>query len=179
VANNNKNGSEWAWRINPDQHRLQLKLSGEIVFDTCFKKAEVDAALEYGKPFSTSDAFVYSLYRDKLKTIPLTEQAQFTLAINATISDHYLKPQATKSWFFKANNEPSPIPVKQGDWVQLVTNDVALYLVLDCNESTAKIMLVGREHSVDDTRVFQRGKVLRVHSDRLRPVMFKIQEDML
>lgn len=170
---------DWNWLINSDTNGLELKLADNITFKTGIKGSELNGNCYDGGCFTTSDAFVYSLHRDKFATLPINEEHAFTLAINATVATHYLRPLATKSWYFELANNDLCRPVQAGDWVSLNAINEAIYLVLNTDNTASDIMLVSSEHQIDDQRVFVRGKTLRVHNDRLNPVLYEIQEHQL
>jgi cell division protein ZapC len=179
VLNHENNGSNWQWFIDPDTDELQLELSSNIRFGTQFKSSELINSDLNHKGFSTSDAFVYSLYRDKFKDLPIDEEQAFTLAVSATISVQYLKPLATKSWYFSLAHNDLNLPIKQGDWVVLNAQSEAIYLVLDASEHASNIMLMSKIHYIDDNKTFSKGKTLRVHNDRMLPILYELQEHQL
>lgn len=170
---------DWNWLINSDTERLELKLSDDIVFETPFKPRELNGLCYDGACFTTSDAFVYSLHRDKFSSLPITEEHAFVLAICATVASHYLSPLAIRSWHFhRANNDLSR-PVQQGDWAVLNAKNEAIYLVINVEETASDVLLISSSHQIDEQRTFHRGKALRVHNDRLTPVLYKLQEHQL
>ena len=179
MLNHGNNGSNWQWSVDKNSECLQLHLSNDICFPTQFKANELLNTDVINKNFSTSDAFVYSLYRDKFKEIPINEEQAFTLAISATISSQYLKPLATKSWYFALAQNDLNLPIKQGDWVVLNAETEAVYLVLDTSEHASNVMLITKAHKIDDNKTFYNGKTLRVHNDRMLPILYELQEHQL
>lgn len=178
MQNTERNGASWNWLVDHQSGCLTLSLSQDIVFKTIFRAEELQGS-ESNFSFSTTDAFTYSLYRDKFRSLNLDEESEFSLAIFATIARHYLKPQATKSWYFKPSSEPQVGLIKEGDWVSAEGLHSAIYLVIGADENACDIMLVSKEHQLDGNRFLSRGKVLRVHRDRIAPVLFKIEESQL
>lgn len=178
MQNTERNGASWNWQVDHQSGFLTLSLCQDIVFKTVFKVEELQSS-ELSFAFSTTDAFIYSLYRDKFRSLHLDEESEFTLAIFATVARHYLKPQATKSWYFKPSTEPQAGLIKEGDWVTAEGLSSAIYLVIAAEQTACDIMLVSKEHQLDENRFLSRGKVLRVHRDRIAPVLFKIEESQL
>ena len=153
-------------------------LAEGISFETVFRTEDLQDT-ESQFCFSTTDAFIYSLYREKFQSLPLNEERAFSLSVYATIARHYLKPQATKSWYFQPSSEPQLGGIKAGDWVTAQGLHPAIYLVLDADESACDVMLISREHHLDENRFLTEGKVVMVHKDRIAPVLFNIEESQL
>ncbi len=179
MLDGSKNGASWQWNIDSETQNLRLQLTEEISFVTQFKRSELIEEDFQNKPFSTSDAFVYSLYRDKFSSLPIDEEQAFTLALSATVSSHYLRPLATKSWFFDLANNDLSRPIQQGDWVTLNAANEAIYLVIDTDQTASNIVLVSKKHVIDEHKTFEKGKALRVHNDRMSPVLYELQEHQL
>lgn len=173
------NKVDWHWLIEEETGVVKLQLTKEYLFTTPFKQTELTSNCQSGNCFTTSDAFVYSLHRDKFASLPINEEQAFTLAICATIATNYLKPLATKSWYFKEASSDFTKPIHVGDWVSLNTSEEAIYLVLNTDTTASDIMLVSRTHQIDGSRHYQMGKPLRVHNDRLSPVLYELQEHQL
>ena len=91
-------GVQWRWVTNFDTQKVCLELAAGVTFTTVFKVSELLSYELHEQPFSTSDAFLYSLYRDKFYHTPFDEEQAFSLAVNATIASQYIKPLAAKSW---------------------------------------------------------------------------------
>ena len=172
------NNVDWHWLIE-ESGLLTLQLTEQFLFQTPFKQTELTSNCQSGSCFTTSDAFVYSLHRDKFAPLPISEEHAFTLAVCATVSTNYLKPMANKSWYFKEASSDLSKPVHVGDWVSLNTSEEAIYLVLNTDTTASDVMLVSKSHRIDEQRQFKMGKPVRVHNDRLSPVYYELQEHQL
>ena len=173
------NGEGWYWLVDDSSGSFLLKLSEDVVFPTVYKASELINSFQDEQCFTTSDAFLYSLFRDKFSAVAMDEQQAFTLAVNATVANHYLKPQAIKSWFFAVAQHKEKKIIRQGDWVALNAKEQAIYLVLDTDQHASNVILVSERHVIDDSRLYIRGKALRVHNDRLTPVSHQLQDYQL
>jgi len=174
-----KKGVHWRWVTNFDTQKVCLELAAGVNFPTVFKISELLSYDLHEQPFSTSDAFLYSLFRDKFSYAPFDEEQAFTLAINATIASQYLKPLAAKSWLFHPASSAGIGKVKQGDWVALKATDEAIYLVLDTDHETSDVILASNRHQISDSRVIFQGQTLKVHNDRLTPTLIELKADQL
>ena len=170
---------DWQWQWHGSKETLLLRLAPDIQFETLYTSQQLLGIPVSGQGFSTSDAKVYSEYRDKFKSLPLNQQAQFTLAVNATVASLYLKPQATKSWVFQPSLEADISRIQVGQYVKAMAVDEGLYLVLDTDDTASTLFLMSRWHKIDENRWFERGKIIKVHNDRLRIEPYHIQEQDL
>ena len=160
----------WRWRVNETDQRLHLVLATDIEFPTQFDLAALLQFNPQGQTFTAQDAEIYSQYREQFKSLPLDEEGKFTLAINATVARQYSKPLATKSWYFmQGNADATALKLSSGDYICAQAYGLGLYLVLDTDPSASTLMLMSKEHAIDPQRRFQRGKLVRVHNDRLIP----------
>ena len=170
---------EWFWQIEPVSKYLELVLAQDIRFLTSFRQEElIDLDLPSCR-FTTSDACVYSRFRDKFKLLPLGEEQQFRLAVNGTVAERYAKPLASKSWYFKRKSVTDILPFDVGDYVALQTEQQGIYLVLDRDQVASTLMLIGSVHKIDELRTFCCGKTIRVHNDRISSYPYEIQEHLL
>ncbi|MBU2916499.1 cell division protein ZapC [Psychrosphaera sp. F3M07] len=156
----------WYWKIDVNSEQLVLCLSSDIHFPTLFCRQQVSSLTSPQCAFTTEDAELYSAFRDLLGTTNLNQEAQFTLAINATAACNYLTPCATKSWFFETLSKDKKT-FECGDIVETQSLTLGYYLVLDSDPLTSTIILLSQKQQVDSNRVFNQGQVLKVHNDRL------------
>ena len=170
---------DWRWEIAGEEGRLYLLLTASIRFATAFKNDALRLPDGASHPFSMADASYYSELRHKFARLPLNEEQQFTLAINATAAHQYLKPLASKSWYFFIARSDAPRPFQVGDYVSTQAKSTGLYLVLDTDTSTSTIFLMSEKQQIDEQRWFHRGTTLRVHNTRLILEPYEIQEHQL
>lgn len=156
----------WYWKIDVNSEQLVLCLSSDIHFPTLFCRQQVLSLTSPQCAFTTEDAELYSAFRDLLGLTNLNQEAQFTLAINATAACNYLTPCATKSWFFETLSKDKKT-FECGDIVETQSLTLGYYLVLDSDHLTSTIILLSQKQQVDSNRVFNQGQVLKVHNDRL------------
>ena len=156
----------WRWFIDHQANRLVLKLANDIEFPTELKAEQINQCEEPYTPFSALDAELYSAFREKFENSELDQQGQFTVAINATAACSYLSPIPAKSWLY----QPAQCVLNKhvGDIVKLVAETEADYLVLDKDDSSSLVVLVSKQHQINDKRCFIQGQVMKVHNDRLK-----------
>ena len=170
---------EWYWQIEPVSKYLELVLAQNIHFLTSFRKEEIINLEHPTCRFTTADACQYSSFRDKFRTLPLNQEQQFRLAVNATVAERYAKPQASKSWYFRTKPVSDVLPFEVGDYVTLQTERQGVYMVLNMDEVASTLMLVSAVHKIDEQRTYCCGKTVRVHNDRVSSHPFEIQEHQL
>ncbi len=156
----------WLWQPDKETGRLQLKLSETIIFPTELKIEQLNCDCQQETAFTAQDAESYIAYRDMLIKSDLDEQGQFTVAINATAANSYLTPLAAKSWLFRQIE--CQFPKRVGDKVQLSTQDIADYMVLDTDEQSSLVILLSPQHYLNPARTLSQGQVMRVHNDRIK-----------
>jgi hypothetical protein len=156
----------WLWFIDADADRLVLKLADNIEFPTEIKAEQTNGYCQPSIPFSAQDAELYSAFREILTNSELSQQGQFTVAINATAACSYLIPIPAKSWLY----QPSQCVFNKsvGDRVNLIAEKEAEYLVLEQDECSAVVILMDEQHKLNENRCLQQGQVIRVHNDRLK-----------
>lgn len=156
----------WYWKIDINTDRFVLCLTSDILFPTFFCRQQLSILPSPQSPFTTEDAGLYTAFRDLLVITSLNEQAQFTIAINATAACNYSIPSASKSWLFEPLSKQNT-RFECGDIVETQSLTVGYYLVLDSNDLTSSIILLSQQQTVDTNRVFKQGQVVKVHNDRL------------
>ena len=156
----------WYWKIDINTDRFVLCLTSDIEFPTFFCRQQLSTLSSPQPSFTTEDASLYSSFRELLATTTLDQQAQFTIAINATAACNYSIPCASKSWFFQPLTKQNQ-QFECGDIVEAESLTVGYYLVLDSNDLTSSIILLSKQQTIDTNRVFKQGQVLKVHNDRL------------
>lgn len=177
MAGKNHNGSDWFWQL--EAGLFNLHLSDDAVFTTDFKSSQITSPHSSSIPFSAADAAVYVACRDVLKPLPLCQKSKFILAIYATISAHYAKPPALKSWLFSLIDECEQGPIGGLSFVSVEAESLGIYLVLESEGQTSKLILVSHRHLIDESLTLTQGHIVRVHNNRLSPVLYQIEEDML
>jgi hypothetical protein len=149
-------------------------LNDDIHFPTFFCRQQLSSSSfntsaqssEKVSDFTTEDAALYTEFRELLASSRLDQQAQFTIAVNATAACNYVAPSATKSWFFTPLNRYN-IGFQSGDIVEAQAITTGYYLVLESDDLTSSIILLSEQQTVDTNRVFKQGHVIKVHNDRL------------
>lgn len=153
-----------------EQQRLVLILAEDVHYVTDFLMSQLVDSLSLGGGFTASDAAEYQNYSELLANAGFDQEWRFKLAINATVALNYLKPLATRSWYFRLAETPYVGEIKPQTWVQLDAQTNAKYLVLRVDEQASYLMLVNVEHQVNGVKTLKRGNIIKVHNDRLSPL---------
>ena len=170
-----KPNKDWQWNFCHDKNRLLMELGDGMVFVSAFKKSELVNDAFSDKRFSIEQNEDFTLLMEKLDgQLPLPEDFIYQIVLNAVAAKSFYKPLMPKSWFFAT--APSVSSAQVGNIVKLQSaTQTRHYLVVESNTTASTLLLIEREHQLDDTKSLAQFSLIKVMNDRLIPVKFELQ----
>ncbi|MDP2560366.1 cell division protein ZapC [Psychrobium sp. 1_MG-2023] len=169
-----KPSRDWQWNFCQDKNRLTLDMGSEMLFVSAFKKNELvnDAFMTQG--FSIDHTEDFYLFVEKIEQqLEIPSDFIYQIALNALTAKAFYKPLMPKSWFFSIAAGVSS--AQPGKVVHLQSaHETRHYVIVESNSSASTLLLIEREHQLDERKVLNQFDLIRVMNDRLMPI--KIQQ---
>ena len=165
-----KPGKDWQWNFCHKNNRLTLDLGAELVFVSAFSKKDLVADALNSAIFSIEQSQDFYHFTERVEQqLTLPGPVVDHIALNAVTAKAYFKPLMPKSWFF--NTASSVSSAQAGNIVQLQsTYGLKHYLIVESTTKASTLLLIEREHQLDDVKKLVQFGLIKVMNDRLMPI---------